>query len=42
MHPDDNPFENNVHGTDESVSIRTLVTSTKVMLALAYDMLAAK
>ena len=42
MHPDDNPFENNVHGTDESVSIRTLVTSTKVMLALAYNMLAVK
>ena len=42
MHPDDNPLENNVHGTNESVSIRTLVTSTKIMLALAYEMLAAE
>ena len=41
-HPDDNPLDNNVHGTDESVSIRTLVTSTKIMLALAYGMLAVK
>ena len=41
-HPDDNPMEENVHGTDESISIRTLVTSTKIMLALAYNMLAAK
>lgn len=41
-HPDDNPLDNNVHGTDESVSIRTLVTSTKIMLALAYEMLAVK
>ena len=41
-HPEDNPLENNVHGTDESVSIRTLVTSTKIMLALAYEMLAVK
>lgn len=41
-HPDDNPLDNNVHGTNESVSIRTLVTSTKIMLALAYEMLAVK
>lgn len=41
-HPDDNPLDNNVHGTDESVSIRTLVTSTKIMLALAYEVLAVK
>ena len=41
-HPEDNPLENNVHGTDESVSIRTLVTSTKIMLALAYEMLAVR
>ena len=41
-HPDDNPMEENVHGTDESISIRTLITSTKIMLALAYNMLAAK
>lgn len=41
-HPSDNPLENNVHGTDESVSIRTLVTSTKIMLALAYEVLAVR
>ncbi len=41
-HPDDDPMMNRVHGTDESESIRSLVSSTKVMLALAYDMLAVK
>lgn len=41
-YPDDNPLECNIHATNESVSIRTLVTSTKIMLALAYEMLAVK
>ena len=41
MHPDDDPLLNRYHGADESESIRTLVTSTKIMLALAYDVLAA-
>jgi acetylornithine deacetylase/succinyl-diaminopimelate desuccinylase-like protein len=30
------------HGTDESIGISSLVSSTKIMLALAYDMLAAR
>ncbi len=41
-HPDDDPLLLNVHGTDESESIRSLVSSTKIMLTLAYDILAAK
>ena len=39
-HPDDDPLLVNVHGTDESESIRSLVSGTKIMLALAYDVLA--
>ena len=42
MHPDDDPLQDHWHGTDESVSVRTLVTSTKIMLALAYDLLAER
>ena len=41
-HPDDDPILNNVHGTDESVGINSLISGTKIMLALAYDLLAAK
>ena len=41
-HPDDDPFENKVHGTDESISVRSLVLGTRIMLALAYDVLAVK
>ena len=41
-HPDDDPALFNVHGTDESVGIESLVSGTKVMLALAYDLLAAR
>jgi len=41
-HPDDDPMLARNHGTDESVGIRSLISGTKVMLALAYDMLAAK
>ncbi len=41
-HPDDDPMLRRVHGTDESVGIKSLVSGTKVMLALAYDLLAAK
>ena len=41
-HPDDDPMLNRAHGTDESVGIRSLMSGTKIMLALAYDMLAAK
>ena len=42
FHPDDDPQLNNVHGTDESESIRSLISGTKIMLALAYDLLAVK
>ena len=41
-HPDDDPMLNRAHGTDESVGIRSLMSGTKIMLALAYDLLAAK
>ena len=41
-HPDDDPMLARNHGTDESVGIRSLISGTKIMLALAYDMLAAK
>jgi len=41
-HPDDDPLLNRVHGTDESVGIKSLISGTKIMLALAYDILAAK
>ena len=34
-HPDDDPMLSNIHGTDESVGIRSLVSGTKIMLALA-------
>ena len=41
-HPADDPMLTMVHGTDESEGIKSLVSSTKVMLALAYDLLAVK
>ncbi len=41
-HPDDDPVLNHIHGTDESVGILSLVSGTKIMLALAYDILAVK
>ena len=37
-HPDDK-VDANVHGTNESQSVKSLINSTKVMLILAYDML---
>ncbi len=39
-HPDDDPMLTFQHGTNESAGIKTLVNSTKVMVALAYGMLA--
>ena len=36
-HPDDDPVLSRVHGTDESVGIASLVSATKCMIALAYD-----
>jgi acetylornithine deacetylase/succinyl-diaminopimelate desuccinylase-like protein len=41
-HPDDNPLLNHVHGTDESVGIKSLVSGAKIMLAIAVDLLAVK
>ncbi len=40
-HPDDNPMLTMAHGTDESVGINSLISGTKIMLAVAIDMLAA-
>ena len=39
-HPDDDPMLNKNHGTDESVGIKSLISGTKIMLALACDLLA--
>ena len=39
-HPDDDPMLANVHGTDESVGIQSLMSGSRIMLALAYDILA--
>ncbi len=41
-HPEDDPMLDHVHGTNESIGVKSLVSGTKIMLALAYDMLAAK
>jgi acetylornithine deacetylase/succinyl-diaminopimelate desuccinylase-like protein len=41
-HPSDDPMLSRAHGTDESVGIATLVSGTKAMLALAYDLCGAK
>ncbi len=41
-HPDDDPMLNNTHGTNESMGIRSLISGTKIMVGLAYDMLAAR
>jgi acetylornithine deacetylase/succinyl-diaminopimelate desuccinylase-like protein len=40
-HPDDDPMLNKIHGTDESVGIKSLISGTKIMLALACDLLGA-
>jgi acetylornithine deacetylase/succinyl-diaminopimelate desuccinylase-like protein len=39
-HPDDDPMLSFAHGTNESIGIKSLMNSTKIMVALAYDMLA--
>lgn len=41
-HPDDDPMLSRAHGTDESIGIKSLISGTKAMLALAYDLLAAR
>ena len=41
-HPDDDPMLTFAHGTDESVGIKSLISGTKIMMALAYNMLGGK
>jgi acetylornithine deacetylase/succinyl-diaminopimelate desuccinylase-like protein len=41
-HPDDDPMIAFIHGTNESVGIQSLISGTRIMLALAYDLLAVK
>ena len=41
-HPDDDPMLSNVHGTDESVGIASLVSGTKIMFALACTLCGAE
>ena len=41
-HPDDDPMLTRNHGTDESIGIKSLVSGTKIMLALACDLLGAE
>lgn len=38
-HPDDDPALSYAHGTNESIGIKSLMNSTKVMLSLAYELL---
>ncbi|MQF69214.1 M20/M25/M40 family metallo-hydrolase [SAR202 cluster bacterium AD-804-J14_MRT_500m] len=42
FHPEDNLNLTKYHGTDESIDIKSLFSGTKIMLALAYDLLAKK
>ncbi len=41
-HPDDDPMLARVHGTDESVGIASLISGTRSMLAIAYDLCGAR
>lgn len=41
-HPDDDPMLSRAHGTDESVGIESLISGTKCMLALVWDICGAK
>ena len=38
-HPGDDPMLNQIHGTDESIGISSLINSTKIMLYVAYTLL---
>ena len=40
-HPDDDPMLSRAHGTDESVGIESLISGTKCMLALTWDICGA-
>jgi len=39
-HPDDDPMLSKAHGTDESIGIKSLISGTKVMLHVGYNLLA--
>ena len=41
-HPDDDPMISRAHGTDESIGIKSIISGAKIMLHLAYDLLAKK
>lgn len=41
-HPDDDSALTCAHGTNESIGVKSLINSTRVMLALAYDLLAVR
>ena len=41
-HPDDDPMLSRAHGTDESVGISSLVSSTKSMIAIAWQLCNAR
>ena len=41
-HPDDDPMLTRAHGTDEAIGIKSLISGTKAMLALAIDLLDGK
>lgn len=41
-HPEDDPLLDHIHGTNESFGVKSLVSGTKIMLALAYDLLAVR
>lgn len=41
-HPDDDPMLSNIHGTNESVGINSLIHGTKIMCSLAYNLLRTK
>ena len=42
FHPDDDPALINYHGTNESEGMKSIVSGTKIVLALAYDLLAVR
>ena len=41
-HPDDDPMLSRAHGTDESIGIASLISGTKIMLALACSICGAE
>ncbi|MBI15262.1 MAG: hypothetical protein CL782_03250 [Chloroflexi bacterium] len=41
-HPDDDPMLSQIHGTNESIGINSLISSTKIMLYIAYMLLSGE